>query len=290
MSGTNQFEPFPMLEYMTVKQVREYLQRRKSIILPLGVIEQHGYHLPLCTDALIAGGVARLIGLKTGIIVAPTMYESFSGGDLPGTINITPATMAHVVSDRLVSLAAQGFRHFHLFLCHGGSENARALKDAIQINLRLNPVFEKAMITLFGVWDCDPNGIGWSKAIREGDWHAGWLETSMVLALRPELVRLQDLAVDEQPWLRLQIEHPDNYQHAQKIVDDKFVMPLMKQRPEIKVGVMGYPERASAELGQKIIADIVEFASERIAALEAKADGIYKEVAFKPLPLIFGES
>jgi len=151
MSQTKEFDPFPVLEQMTVKQVREYLQRRKSIILPLGVIEQHGYHLPLCTDALIAGGVARLIGLKTGILVAPTMYESFSGGDLPGTINISPATMAHVVSDRLVSLAAQGFRHFHLFLCHGGSENARALNDALQINLRLNPVFEKAMISLFGI-------------------------------------------------------------------------------------------------------------------------------------------
>ena len=289
MSKTEQFDPFPVLEHMTVKQVREYLQRSKSIILPLGVIEQHGYHLPLCTDALIAGGVARLIGLQTGILVAPTMYESFSGGDLPGTINITPATMAHVVSDRLVSLAAQGFRQFHLFLCHGGSENARALKDAIQINLRLNPVFEKALITLFGIWDCDPNETAWRKAIREGDWHAGWLETSMVMALRPELVRMQDLALDEPPWRRLQIEHPDNYQHAQKIVDDKFVVPLMKQRSEIKVGVMGYPERASAELGQKMIADVVQFASERIAAIEAKADGIYKEVAFTPPPLIFGD-
>ncbi|HVM48271.1 MAG TPA: creatininase family protein [Candidatus Acidoferrum sp.] len=274
---------------MTVKLVREYLQQRRSIIMPLGVIEQHGYHLPLCTDALIAGGVARLIGLKTGVLVAPTMYESFSGGDLPGTINITPATMAHVVSDRLVSLAAQGFRHFHLFLCHGGSENARALKDAIQINLRLNPVFEKAMVTLFGIWDCDPHSIAWRKAVREGDWHAGWLETSMVMALRPDLVRMRDMELDEEHWLRLQMEHPDNYQHAQKIVDDRFVMPLMKQRPQIKVGVMGDPKRASAELGHKMIADAVEFASKRIAALEAKADGIYKEVAFKPLPIIFEE-
>ena len=112
----------------------------------------------------------------------------------------------------------------------------------------------------------------------------------MVMALRPELVRMQDLALDEQPWLRLQIEHPDNYQHAQKIVDDKFVVPLMKQRPEIKVGVMGYPERASAELGHKMIADVVEFVSQRITVLEAKADGVYKDVAFTPLPLVFGES
>ena len=287
MSEEKKTDPFPLLENMTVKQVREYLQRKKSILLPLGVIEQHGYHLPLCTDALIAGGVGRLIGLRTGMLVAPTMYQSFSGGDLPGTINITPATMSHVVSDMLVSLAAQGFRQFHLFLCHGGSENSRALKDALQINLRLNPVFEKALITLFGIWDCDPNKIGWRKAVTEGDWHAGWLETSMVMALRPDLVRLEDLAVDEEPWLGLQIRHPDNYQHAQKIVDDKFVVPLMKQRPEIKVGVMGYPERANVELGRRMIEDVVQFASERITAIEAQAGGVYKEVAFTPLPLIF---
>ena len=215
------------------------------------------------------------------------MYQSFSGGDCPGTINISPATMAHVVSDTLVSLAAQGFRNFHLFLCHGGSENSRALNDAVQINLRLNPVFEKAMITLFPIWECDPNKIGWYKSIREGDWHAGWLETSMVMALRPDLVRLEDLAVDEEPWLSMQIKHPDNYQHAQKIVDDTFVVPRMSQRPQIKVGVMGFPERASAKLGQRMVADVVQFVGDRITALDAKADGIYKEVAFTPPPLIY---
>jgi len=89
--------PFPMMQNMTVKLVREYLQRRKSILIPIGVIEQHGYHLPLCTDALIAENIGRLIGLQTGMLVGPTMYQSFSGGDCPGTINITPATMSHVM-------------------------------------------------------------------------------------------------------------------------------------------------------------------------------------------------
>lgn len=276
-----------MLRDMTVKQVREYLQRRKSILIPLGVIEQHGHHLPLCTDALIAENIGRLIGLKTGMLVAPTMHQSFSGGDCPGTINITPATMSHVMSDMLVSLAAQGFRNFHLFLCHGGSENARALTDALRINLRLNPIFKEALITLFGIWDCDPNKIGWRKAITEGDWHAGWLETSLVMALRPDLVRMEELALDDEPWLSLQIKHPDNYQRAEKIVDDPFVVPRMSQRPEVKVGVMGYPKRASVEIGKAIVADVVQYASERLQAIEAKADGVYKEVAFTLPPLIF---
>lgn len=288
--SSNKYNPdgFPVMRDLTVKQISDYLEAGgKSILLPVGVIEQHGHHLPLSTDTLIAEELGKRIAKEAGIIMAPTMYQSFSGGGCPGTINITPATMAHVVSDTLISLAAQGFRHFHLFLCHGGSENARALNDTLRINLRLNPMFENAMITLIGVWDCDPNGIGWQKAWREGDWHAGWLETSLVMALRPELVRMDDLALDEEPWLGLQIKHPDNYQHAEKIVDDPFVVPRTTQRPEIKIGVMGFPQRANRELGEKIASDIVGFVSDRIKTLDAKADGVYREVAFAPPPLIF---
>jgi len=95
MATTGAESHFPMMKDRTVKQVRECLRHKKPIIIPLGVIEQHGYHLPRCTDALIAEEIAGRIGLQTGILVAPTMYQSFSGGDLPGTVNITPATMIY---------------------------------------------------------------------------------------------------------------------------------------------------------------------------------------------------
>jgi creatinine amidohydrolase len=274
------------MEKMTVKLVRDYLRKKKSIIIPMGVIEQHGYHLPLNTDALIATGVSRLIGQRTGILVAPTMYQSFSGGGLPGTINISPSVMSLVVSDLLVTLASQGFRNFYLFLCHGGSENARALDQALKLLLRMNPLFQKALVALLPVWKFDRQHIGWNKALSEGDWHAGWLETSMVMALEPGAVRMQDLALDPEPWLGLQIKHPDNYQHAQKIVDDEFVIPRMQQRSEIQVGVMGYPRRASAAFGRKIVRNVVAEASEKILELESKADGIYREVKFVPEPLL----
>jgi len=58
-------------------------------------------------------------------------------------------------------------------------------------------------------------------------------------------------------------KHQSNYQHADKIVDDEFVVPRSTQRPEIKVGVMGFPERASAELGQKLVEDTVSSITER---------------------------
>jgi len=240
--------PFPVMEQMTVKMVRQYLERKKSIIVPMGVIEQHGYHLPLGTDAIIAEHLGRMIGERTGILVAPVIYQSFSGGGLPGTINISPAVMSLVVSDMLLSLAAQGFRNLYLLLCHGGSENARA--------------------------------------IAEGDWHAGWLETSMIMALAPELVRMQDLELDPEPLLRLQIEHPDNYQRAEKVVDDECVVPRMTQRPDIHVGVMGDPGRASPELGRRIIEGVVEAVSAKVRQLESQADGVYREVAFTPPPIL----
>ena len=83
-TSTSRNNPFPIMERMTVKLVREYLAKKHSIIVPIGVIEQHGYHLPLKTDALIAEGIGRLIGERTGILVAPVIYSSFSGGGLPG--------------------------------------------------------------------------------------------------------------------------------------------------------------------------------------------------------------
>ncbi|NQU11760.1 creatininase family protein [bacterium] len=278
--------PFPVMEHMTPKLVREYLQRKRSIIIPIGVIEQHGYHLPLLTDALIAANTGRMLGERTDILVAPVMYESFSGGGLEGTINISPAVMSLVISDTLLSLAAQGFRNFYLWLCHGGSENARALDDALKLLLRTNPAFAEALIALLPVWRFDPKKTGWKKAIREGDWHAGWLETSMVMALAPELVRMQDLALDPEPLLSQQIKHPDNYQQAEKIVDDDFVIPRMTQRPEIKVGAMGWPRRASAALGRRIVKDTVESAAAKIRELEAKADGVYKKIKFVPPPIL----
>jgi creatinine amidohydrolase len=274
------------MEDMTVRSVRAYLKRKRSILIPVGVTEQHGYHLPLRTDSLIATHLGRRIGEAADVLVAPTINQSFSGGGLPGTINISPAVMSLVMGDTLISLAAQGFRNFYLFLCHGGSENARALQDAMRLLLRTNPAFEDSQIAILPVWKFSSPGTGWNRALAERDWHAGWLETSMVMALEPEMVRLEGLELDEQPLLERQIEHPDNYQQAEKIVDDPLVVPRMTQDPRIEVGVMGYPQSATAERGEEICRDIVANAAGKIAELESRCDGAYRQIPFTPEPIV----
>jgi len=282
-------EPFPAMEQLTVRQVREYLATSHSIIVPIGSIEQHGYHLPLVTDTLVAQEISRRVGSRTGTLVAPVISFTFSGGGLPGTINVCPAVMSLLVQEVLSSLALQGFRQFFLVLAHGGSENLAALGDALKILLRSNPLFERGLICLFPVWKFDAQGTGWRKAFAEGDWHAGWLETSLMLALAPELVRLEQLELDPAPLLELQIAHPDNYQRAEKIVDDPLVIPRLSQRPDIQVGVMGYPQRASRELGMKLAESMVEEMAARLESIRARAQGEYREVQFTPPPIVIRE-
>lgn len=274
------------MQHMSVRQVREYLRSRRAVILPLGSIEQHGYHLPLCTDLLIAEQVGRRLGERTGVLTAPALGTTFSGGDLPGTINVSPAVMSLVVGDTLTSLASQGFRSLYLLLAHGGSENLTALNDSLKVLLRSNPLFDQVLVALFPVWKFDPSGQGWKKAFAEGDWHAGWLETSLMLALAPELVQLEALELDPPPLLELQIAHPDNYQHAEKIVDDPFVVPRLSERPDIQVGVMGHPQRASRELGLKLLEEMVGAMAGKLQEIEARPHAGYREVAFNPPPLV----
>ncbi len=277
---------FPMMEQMSVKGVRRYLQHKKAILLPIGITEQHGYHLPLSTDSLIATQLAHRAGRQAQVLVAPTLTHCFSGGSLPGTINISPSVMSLVLGDMLISLVSQGFGNFYLFICHGGSENLRAMNDALKLLLRSNPAFERIMIALLPVWKLSSPGMGWNQAMVERDWHAGWLETSMVMDLAPSLVHMEELELDSPALLGSMRQHPDNYQQAEKIVDDPLVVPRISQRPDVQVGVMGDPSRASAELGRKINDDIVRNLADRIIALEAQADGLYKPVAFVPEPLV----
>ena len=275
---------FPVMEHMTVKMVRDYLKEKQSIIIPVGVTEQHGYHLPLATDSIRAEKMGIMIGQETGILVAPTLKESFSGGTCPGTINISPAVMSLVVSDMLMSLASQGFRKFYFFICHGGSENTVALENAIMMLLRDNPVFDKCMITMLSAGKLDIDNISRVKAFNEGDWHAGWHESSEILYLAPELVRMEELQTDSPELLELMTNHPDNYQNTEKIVDDPMVVPRRRQRSDIEVGVMGYPQRASVEMGKKIVESTVKGACAKIKSLESQYDGKYKKVEFIPAP------
>ncbi|MBD3184344.1 hypothetical protein GF312_18820 [Candidatus Poribacteria bacterium] len=244
--------------HMTVQEIREYLKERPTAILPIGCTEQHGYHLPTNVDILNAEEMAKRVSAETGIAVLPTVNYTYSGGELPGTVNVSPNIIALYLEEICLSLAAQKVKNIILLLGHGGSENNQAIMAFRDLFLRKHRHLEVvlAVIPLFAMGDdgvlhmlCDNET---RKLYKPNDWHAGKTETSLMLYWEPDLVHMDRLTQDSKGMAELMRIDPDAYQDIQKPVDSPYVAPRAMQRKEIQVGVMGYPEEATAEIGERM--------------------------------------
>ncbi len=252
-------------EHMTVKEVREALENTtQTVLIPLGVTEQHGYHLPLRMDCYNCEEISIRAAEQCGCFVAPTLAYTYSGGELPGTINISPHVVTQMVVEILHSLCLQGLRNLIVVLGHGGSENDRATQDAAEIFLRNNPQFSDRNVAVYRFWTKSPLC---TKAFEDGDYHSGYFETSLLLHWHPDQVR-DEYVLDEPDVVAMMREDQDAYQLAEKRVDHEDVVPWIRQNPRIKVGVMGEPEQASAELGRRMSDEAVAGLAELIRAME----------------------
>ena len=78
------------IDNLTVRELEEALTKTKTVIIPIGVVEQHGYHLPLVTDIISAVEIPRIAGDRLNAVVAPPLTYCYSGGTLLGTVNVSP--------------------------------------------------------------------------------------------------------------------------------------------------------------------------------------------------------
>ncbi|NLN19731.1 MAG: creatininase family protein [Firmicutes bacterium] len=254
-----------LMEFMTIKDVEEGLKKTQTVILPVGCVEQHGWHLPLSTDMYNAIELAKAVSEITGCFVAPLMPYSYSGGALPGTINIAPATISAVINDICRSLAAQGFRNIIVLLGHGGSENLRGIRDGLDICLRHDPSLSQAKVALVPFTDMSPTIAEWFK---KKDFHAAAFETSLMLYWHPELVRKPWVTDSEEVMAMLRADQ-DAYQAVERPVDHPMVMPRIRQDERIKIGVLGDPSQASAEQGERMAQEVIEAMVELIRLMES---------------------
>lgn len=262
----DQYNKSYLWEFMSVKEIRKALKKTKTVILPVGVIEQHGYHLPLNTDVYNAYELARLVSEKTGCLVAPPLTYAFSGGTLPGTININPQVVSLIIIEACRSFASQGLKNIIILLGHGGSENQKAAEEAVDMFLRQNSKL-KVNIALLPFVELSPTI---KKCFKDKDYHAGYMETSLMLYWHPELVRKDEIATDKKPILNMLRKDPDSYQVKKKTISNKHVYPKITQHPGIKVGVMGDPYKASIEFGKKIVKECVSNITGLIRDMERK--------------------
>jgi creatinine amidohydrolase len=186
--------------------VRDAIERGAGIIVPVGSIEQHGYHMPLSTDLLLVTELAVCAADRLGYLVAPPSNYGFrsrplSGGGptYPGTISVGATALIAYLTDVLDDLVRHGFKRIVLMSMH--LENTNMLWEAAwqtirgreQEGLRIMVVeqgfasiSQRAIDILFG--DEFP---GWAVE------HAAVMETSLMLYLRPDLVDME-AAVDDQ--------------------------------------------------------------------------------------------
>jgi creatinine amidohydrolase len=105
-------------------EVAEEIPRRPVILLPIGTVEQHGPHLPVNADNMVAGYVALRAAEETGALVAPAINYGNSAvfRKFPGTIDVRPETLANLLRDVCRSFIDQGLRRIIFVDNHGGNE------------------------------------------------------------------------------------------------------------------------------------------------------------------------
>ncbi|MFC2163799.1 creatininase family protein [Acidobacteriota bacterium] len=179
------------LPHMTWHEVEMALQKTDMVIIPVGSIEQHGKHLPLCTDIQGVIEECKLIAQKTEVLVAPIMWVGISEHHMgfPGTMTISPETFEAVVFEGALSLIRHGFKKIMIYNGHGGNNTA--------VNNVLHRINHKTEATAVSLNAVEPPREA-SDVLPEIDWHAGVGETSWMLYVANSLV---DMSKAEKPVL-----------------------------------------------------------------------------------------
>lgn len=175
-------------------------QPRAVVLLPLGAVEQHGPHLPLLVDWLGAEELARRLAphlIRAGWrpVLAPALPYGASplAERWPGTVSLSRGALARVIVEIVRGLARHGFRRFVLTNYQADPEHLRAIAAARRALAR------RRLRVLVAGFSPDPReqALMLAPAVQrlmrsprpDREWHSGELETALVLAARPELVR-----------------------------------------------------------------------------------------------------
>jgi len=256
------------MEKMTVRDMELALQKTGTVIIPVGVVEQHGYHLPFSTDIFNATEPCKIAGDRLNAVVAPSVNYCFSGGTLVGTVNISPNTFGLLISEICAEFARIGFKNIVVLLGHAGTDNKAALRNSLEMLLRRDEnLAKKITLSLVECWDLSPTWLAGFAMEPEHDFHAGMIETSLMMHWQPDLVR-SEIVMDDEYISKMMRTDQDWFEKREKVLDHPFIIEKVGQRDEIKVGVMGFPERASKELGEKVCNEIVDSLCEYVNYLE----------------------
>ncbi|WP_333482828.1 creatininase family protein [Streptomyces mutabilis] len=208
---------------------------RQVAVLPVGSYEQHGAHLPLATDTLVACAIAREITAAYPVHPLPpvTVGCSHEHADWPGTVSISSVTLHAVVRDIADSLRRSGVEALVVVNGHGGNYvlgNVVQEASARGERMALFPAVED--------WETARERAGVVTSLLT-DMHAGEIETSVLLHAHPELVR-------------------PGHEAADFIADDRRHLLSLGMSAYTDSGVIGRPSLGAAEKGKELLASLAD--------------------------------
>ena len=215
-------------------------------VLPVGSFEQHGSHLPLATDTLIAALIARRIAVDYDLFLLPpvTVGCSHEHAGFPGTVSISSVTLHAIVDDIRLSLERQGVEKLVIVNGHGGNYVLANIVQEANVAARRMVLY--------------PQAVEWTEARvyagvetdNHADMHAGEAETSILLSEAPELVG-------------------ENYRDADFIANDRRYLLTLGVGGYSETGVIGKPSLATRDKGQRLLDSIAAQFKSCLAQLRA---------------------
>ncbi|MEE2657195.1 MAG: creatininase family protein [Candidatus Latescibacterota bacterium] len=194
-----------LLWEMTSPEI-DALPRDIVVLIPVASCEQHSLHLPVWTDSFIGQEVARRVHEKISedVLVLPVQWLGYSQHHIryPGTVSAVSPTHLDLMMDMVDSMVGNGFRKILLQNSHGG--NGAGIQVLLQ---RLMEKYQEGEAEFYTRWAWGtPDRLNEIRELANaGSGHAGETETSMMLAIRPELVRMNKLHKDgERAGMRAQ--------------------------------------------------------------------------------------
>ncbi|HSA75821.1 MAG TPA: creatininase family protein [Candidatus Nitrosocosmicus sp.] len=210
-----------------------------SAILPLGSTEQHGDHLPFATDTLIVEHISKILSQKAKMILLPSIFYGVSYEHEPlFNISLDYNVLVDFISNICYSLFKQGIKRVFVINGHHG-------------NLGLLQYVGQNLSTRYDIGPSFFYFINYWQILDQKFDHAGEIETSLMLAINPDLVKMQlsKQGLDTKSEL-----HEDLYKKGlnMSINNPGGFVKFTKN------GIWGNPQNASIDLGQKMIAQIIE--------------------------------
>jgi creatinine amidohydrolase len=219
--------------HMSEQEIQVSKKKIKQVLIPVGSLEQHGAHLPVSTDAIIIESIANAVAEKIPLLVLPTIIYGISFEHKPlFNISLNSTTLLSVLSDICLSLCEYGLANIIILNGHHGN------MGALQY---ISHGIEKSLLQESNIYSINY----WKLLDRDFD-HAGFVETSLMLALRPDLVKMTKASKGSSTSSIL------------PTVTSSFLNNPSSFIKITKTGVLGDPMHSSAEEGKKILSDLTK--------------------------------